>query len=119
MVAVDEIRMSTRRKPGEQRMNRPRVEFVPPHVRNFERAIRGLDRYDLSADPAEPLDGFELAAPVGHQLHADANPEKRASTGDHRLVQCRLEAGYGGKPTPTIRKGADAGQDDPIGMGNL
>src|SRR5262245_47981711 len=72
MIAVNKIRMSTRREPREQRMGRTRVELVPTHVRDFERAIAGLDRYHLSANPAESFDGLELSASVGHELHTDA-----------------------------------------------
>src|SRR5215831_2705924 len=118
MVAMDKIRMSARREPDEQRMARSRVELVPPHMRDFERPIARLDRYHLSANPAKSLDGLEFSAPVGHQLHSDADPEKRSSASDHRLVQRRLEAGDCREPAPAIGKGADAGQDNPIGAGN-
>src|ERR1700730_4562741 len=117
MIAVDKIGMSTGREPGEQRMGRSRVEHVPPHMRDFERAIAGLDRNDLSTNPAEPLDRLALAAAIRRQLHADADTEKRASTNHHRLAQCWFKAGYCGKPTPAIGKGSDAGQDDPISAG--
>ena len=97
MVAVDEIGMGTRSEPGEQRMRRPRLELVPPHMRDLERGIARFDRHHLAGDPAEARDRLELAAAIRHQLHADADAEKRAGASDHRLAQRRFEAGNGGE----------------------
>src|ERR1700719_1697451 len=78
MVAVDKIRMGARPEPRKQRMNSSRLDFIPSHVRDFERGIARLDRHYLSGDPAETLDRLELAAPIRHQLHPNADPEKWA-----------------------------------------
>jgi hypothetical protein len=83
-------------------------------VRDFERGIARLDRHYLSGDPAETLDRLELAAPIRHQLHPNADPEKWARASDYRLAQRRFETRYCGEAAPAVGESADARQDDSI-----
>ena len=53
-----------------------------------------------------------------HQLHADANAEKRAAAGDDRLGERGFETGHRGEPAPTVGKGAHARQHDAVGAGD-
>ena len=79
---------------------------------------RGVDRHHLAVDPAEPGDGLELAAALRHQLHADADAEKRPAATHHRLVQRLFHAGHRGEAAPAIGEGADARQHDAVGVGD-
>src|SRR5439155_24596003 len=106
--------MGSHLEPGEQWMRPARLDLVPPHMRDFEGGIARLDRHHLPGDPAEAGYHLELAATVRHQLHADADPEKRASTNDYRLAQRRFETGNCGETPAAIGEGAHTRQDDPI-----
>jgi hypothetical protein len=50
-----------------------------------------------------------------HQLHADANAEKRASGADHALLQRLDHAVQRRQPAPAVAERADARQNDAIG----
>ncbi len=60
-------------------------KLVPAHMGDLERRIGTLDRDHFAGNPAEPVDGLEFAAAIGHQLHADADPEKRPAAPPHRF----------------------------------
>ena len=74
-------------EPGEQRVFRQRLNLVPPHMRDLQRTVARFDGDDLAADPAKALGRLEFASAPRHQLHADANPEKRAPSHHHCFVQ--------------------------------
>jgi hypothetical protein len=118
VVAVNEIGVGTRAEPGEQRMRRPGFELVPPHMRYLHHRIARLYCNDLSADPTEALDRLELAPAFRHQLHADADAEKRVGADHDRFMKCRIETRNGSEATPAIGEGADPGKNDAIGGGN-
>src|SRR5437868_10047475 len=117
--AVREIDVSAGGEPGEHGMIAARRELVPAHMRDLERGIVGLDRDDLARNPAEPIDDPEFKTAFGHQLHADADPEKRPPAGDHRLAQRLFQTGNGGDAAAAIGKGALPGQHNAIGGQNL
>ena len=50
-----------------------------------------------------------------HQLHADANAEKRPAIVDHGLDQRRVHAGNGREPLAAIREGSNPRQYDAFG----
>ena len=99
-------------------MRRPRLDLVPPHMGNLQPRVSPLDRRDIAADPAQALDGFELAPGIRQQLHPDANAEKRASADHDGFVQCRFETGNGHQPAPAIGERTDAGENDAVSRGN-
>src|SRR5579872_314732 len=79
---VDEIDVGAPRQPLHDGMDAAGLQLVPPHMRNFEAGVGRFERHHLAPEPAEPGDGLELAAALGHQLHADADAEKRAAAAD-------------------------------------
>ena len=98
-IAVDEIGVGARRRARRSTGCAARgMQLVPAHMRDLERRVGGLDRHHLAVDPAEPVDGLELAAALGHQLHADADAEKRPAAPDHRFARAPL-------PAPAPRRG--------------
>jgi hypothetical protein len=60
-----------------------------------------------------------LAADIGHQLHADANAEERPAVFQHALFERLDHAGNGVEAAPAIGEGADAGQHDAGGSGDI
>ena len=64
-------------------------------------------------DPSQPLGHAEFQAALGHQLHADADAQKRRAFGhaaEHRLLQPRDSGKAGG----AVGKRALARKNDPI-----
>ena len=55
---------------------------------------------------------------LGHQLHADADAEKRAALAAHGLVERLRHPGTAVEPAPAIGEGADPGQHDALGRGD-
>ena len=111
--AVHEIGMQPvrpERNVLEQRVGLQHIERVPAHVRNFQRCIVRRDAIDLAGDPAEARRHLIFASALGHQLHADANAEKRLRPAAYALIQCIDHARNSVEPAPAIGKGADAGQ---------
>jgi hypothetical protein len=117
VIAVNEIGVGACAEPGEQWMRRPGLKLVPSHMRYLHHGITRLYCDDLSADPAEALGRLELASAFRHQLHADADAEKRACTDNDRFMKCRIETGNGSEAAPAIGKGADPGKNNAIGGG--
>ena len=74
------------------------------YPQSFATGVIGTERAAGGDDAA-----LELAPAFRHQLHADANAEKRAGTRDRRLVQRHFETGYRRKTASAIGEGADAG----------
>ena len=72
-------------------------------------------RHDLAGDPAEPLGDLVFAAAFGHELHADANAEKRPAAAGAPGLERLDHAGDGIEAAPAVREGADAGQHDALG----
>src|SRR5262249_14372812 len=102
MIAVDKIGVGAPNEAGEQRMRGASLDFVPPHVRDFQVAIAWFDRHHLSRDPTEARRRFELASAFRHELHPDADAEERASAVDDCFVQRLFKAGNRGETTPAI-----------------
>ena len=115
MVAVDKIGVRAGAEPGEQRMRRSAASSsFHPICGIFSAGSRGSIGDDLAADPAEAVGRLELAPALGHQLHADANAEKRAGADHDRLVQRRFETRNGSQTAPAIGERADPGKDDAV-----
>ena len=85
-------------------------------MRNFQPRIGRHDRGDIAADPAEAGRRFIFEAPRGHELHADADAEKGPALLHDGLVQRVDHAGNGIEAAATVGEGADAGQDDAVGL---
>jgi hypothetical protein len=92
-------------------------------ARDFERALSRrayrVDRPHFAGDPAEALDGLEFAAALRHQLHANADAEKRPAAANRGLHDRRFQARHGGKAATAIGEGADPGQHDALRAGDL
>ena len=88
-------------------------------MRDLQRRVGRRDRDDLARYPAETRDRLEFAATRGHQLHADADAEKRPSPPDDRLAQRLFQSRHRGEAAAAIRERADAGQHDPLGGGDI
>ena len=95
------------------------VEGVPAHVRDLEGGIARLDAGDLAGDPAEALGHLVFAAAFGHELHADADAEKRPAAPAHGVVERLDHAGQGIEAAPAVGEGADARKHDAIGRTDL
>src|SRR5260221_119888 len=65
LVAVDKIGVGPGRDPGEDRVRGARQQLVPAEMRDLEAGVARRDADNLARDPAQPLDGFELAAALG------------------------------------------------------
>ena len=61
-----------------------------------------------------PWRDFIFAAALGHQLHADADAEKRLALAAHGFVERIDHARHRVEPAPAIGEGADARQHDAI-----
>src|SRR5215471_17110100 len=118
MVTVDEVSVCPRRKAREQWMGGPRLDLVPAHVRDLQPRIARLDSDHLALYPAETLDDLKLVTVLRHQLHADADAEKRAGAGHDHLAERSFETGDGSKTAPTVGKSPDAGKHDAVGGGD-
>src|SRR5262245_26314837 len=118
LIRVHEIGMPALRSEPEaleQRVRPHLVQRVPPHVRNLQRRIARHDAVDLAGDPAEAGRDFIFAAALCHQLHADADAEKRPAVAAHGFLQ-RLDHPVDRiQAAATIREGADARQDHAVG----
>ena len=71
-----------------------------------------------STSPAiqpKPSRHLVFAPALGHELHADANAEKRPAARAHALIERLHHAGDGVEPAPAIGESADARQHDAIG----
>src|SRR5919204_2325692 len=108
---MDKISMQSvaaERNALEQRVRLARGERIPAHMRNFQVRIGWRDLVDLAGNPAESLGYFIFTPALGHQLHADANPEERLAFAAH-IVLGRFDHAVNGIETAAaIGKGADA-----------
>ena len=117
---MHEIGVRARRDAGEYRVLRTRDrQVVPAHVRDLQARRRRRQNRDLAVDPAEPGMLAVFAADARHQLHADADAEKRPTVVDHRSVQGLDHAGQRLEPPPAVGERADARQHDPLGAADL
>src|SRR5215468_11081438 len=119
---MHEISVQTLRPDGdafEQRMRPARIERVPAHMRDLQTWIRRRDAFDLARNPAQPRRDLVFAAALGHELHADANAEKRPAARAHAVVERLDHAADGVEPAPAIGEGADARQHHAVGAGDL
>src|SRR5207253_10641555 len=91
-----------------------RIERVPAHVRDLQLRVARRDAVDLSGNPAEAWRHFIFAAALGHELHADANAEKRPALLARGLIERVDHARHGIKPAAAIGEGADTGQHHAI-----
>src|SRR6185312_10565068 len=72
-----------------------------------------------AVEPAQPIMPAMLEPEPDHQLHADANAEKRPLLLDDGAHQRLLEPRLGGDAAPAIGEGALARQHDAIGRGDI
>src|SRR4051812_31241987 len=122
MIGVHEIGVQSVRADidtVEQRMRPLRVERVPAHMRDLQGRIRRRDPVDLARDPAQSRDHLVFAAALGHELHANANPQERAGTRAHAVIERLDHAADGIETAPAIGEGADAGQHHTVGPPDL
>ena len=90
------------------------VKRIPTHMRNFQGSRRGFDSNHISLNPAQTL-GCDMLQPSRcHQLHPDANAQKRRSPANNRLIQGRYQAGHSVQPVSAISKRTNAWQDDSV-----
>ena len=82
-------------------------QVVPPHVRHLHRGVAGLDPDHLAANPAKARHVPILAAPLGHHLHPDADPEERAPSLLHGLDNGFIHA-------VALEQGSPAGREGPV-----
>src|SRR5215813_12570922 len=79
MIGVHEIGVKALLSRGDalkQGMHACHLQRVPPHMRDLEREVVGLDRSHLAFDPAEPGRESMLEPPLCHELEPDADAEK-------------------------------------------
>src|SRR5215475_5951981 len=117
VVTVDEIRVQAggpQRNAIEQGMRPLRLQRIPAHMRDLETRILGVDAANLAADPAESIRYRIFPTAVSHELHTDADAEKRSAFPKDRVVQGFDHAGHGIETSPTVRKRADPRQHDAI-----
>src|SRR5690242_11064079 len=103
------------RKPFEQRVRTQWRERVPAHVRNLQAGIVRRDAVHLSGDPPESIRHLIFAPALGHQLHADADPEERPPLAPHCLLQRLDHAVECIEAAAAIGEGADPWQHDAVG----
>ena len=113
MIAMQKIRLAR----FDQRRALRRNNIVPAHMRNFQICSR-YNRADVATDPTEPARRFMLNARIRQQLHTDANTQKWNSVNAHALLHRGNHAINRGQRLHTMRKGANAGQNDTVGFGN-
>jgi hypothetical protein len=70
MVAVNKIEVGARANPFEQGHAFGRGDFVPSDMGNAFPGRSWLHFYDLSIDPAKPIDPAAFLAASGYQMHA-------------------------------------------------
>ena len=117
---MDEVGVAAAGDAGQHRMlGVLDDQVVPAHVRNFQAVAGRRQQGDVALDPAEPGVLAVLAADLGHQLHADADAEERPALLQNRAAQRLDHARQRFESAPAVGKGADAGQHDPLGGGNL
>ena len=92
------------------------LERVPAHVRDLQRRVARRDPVDLAGDPAEPVGDLVFAAALGHELHADADAEKRPALAAHGFLQRLDHARHRVEAAPAIGERADARQHHAIGL---
>ena len=80
--------------------------------------VVGRDGAHLAGDPVEPVGRLELQPAAGHELHADADAEKRPAFDAHRVFQGFAHAGHGFEAALAVGEGADARQHDTVGGGD-
>src|SRR5262249_51128161 len=107
VVAMDEICMQAgrpQRNAVEERMWPAGFDRIPTHMGDLESRIIRVDAANLAADPAHSIGYRILAAALCHELHADADAQKRPAIPANRLIQGFYHAGHRVKAAPTIRK---------------
>src|SRR6185312_10919026 len=118
LVGMDKIGMQsirTKRDILKQRMHLYQIQRVPAHVRNFQFRISRRYAVDFAGNPAEARGCLIFAPPLGHQLHTDADSEKRLSLFSYALLERINHAWDGIKAAPAIGKCTHTRQHDPLG----
>jgi hypothetical protein len=103
----------------EQLVSAPNIERVPAHMRNFQAGIGRFDRDDIAGNPVESLRHLMFEPARRHELHADADTEKRLPLFDDGFVERLDHAADRVKAAPAIGERADAGQHDALGLANV
>src|SRR5258707_5807616 len=119
VVTMDEICVQAgrpQRKAVEKGMRPMGFKRIPAHMGDLESRIIGVDAANLPADPAHSIGYRILAAALRHELHADADTEKRPAVPADRLIQSFHHASHRIKAAPTIRKSPNPRQYDAIGL---
>src|SRR5215467_12223011 len=112
VVTMDEIGVEAgwpQRNAVEEGMRPVGFKCIPAHMGDFESRITGVDAANLPADPAHSVGDCIFAAALSHELHADADTQKRPAVPADRLIQSFHHAGHGIKTAPTIRKSPNPG----------
>jgi hypothetical protein len=92
----------------------PAAGEIPAHVRNAQPRLGrvALEQLDVAVEPAQARGGA-LAAPRGHQLHPEADPEDGLAFTQHKFVQ-RGDQAPVMQPLHALIEGTDAGQDQAV-----
>ena len=96
--------------PANRGCGRRGVSVFQPICGNLQPRISRADAADFAGDPAEAGGHLVFAAALRHELHPDANAEKRPAAPKHHLVERIQHAGQPFKPAPAIRERADTGR---------
>jgi hypothetical protein len=97
MIAVHEIGVRARPSPASTGCAARGSSSFHPICGIFSAGSDGSIATTSPGTQPSPDHDLEFAAPLGHQLHADADAEKRPAAPDHRLVQAPLPARHGGE----------------------
>src|SRR5690606_26306260 len=95
------------------------VERVPAHVWDLECGVGRLNGRDLALDPPQTLMHATLEATMRHELHADANAEKRPALLPHGALERVAHAGNPMESLIAIGEGTDARQNHAVRRGDL
>src|SRR5262245_43740564 len=102
---MDEIRMLVARLDAEtldQGMGARGGQPVPANMRDLEARIGGRKAPHLAGNPVETRSGLVLVTARRHELHADADAEKRLGIAAHGAVERLRHAGDGGNPIAAV-----------------
>ena len=112
-VGVGEIGVGPGPEAGEDGVVAGEEDLVPADMRDGQ-AGGGLEGLDEAVNPAEAAGLAVFEADIRHQLQADADAEEGALAVEDRGFEGLDHAGDGAQSAGTVRKVADAGQDDAV-----
>ena len=118
MIAVDKIGVHAGVEPGEERMRRPRLDFVPPNMGDLRRESAGWIAATSPPIQARPstLSNSRPACAI------NCIPTQMPRNGRARIMTTSYSAasrpGDTHQPAPAIGERTDAGEDDAVRRGN-